>query len=60
VLNEEHFRKRKTMITKRNLIQICLLGAVLLQAATSGAQLIVTNVAAGDDHSLLIKSDGSL
>ena len=48
------------MKIRRNLIQICLLVAVLLQAATSGAQLIVTNIAAGDDHSLFLKSDGSL
>ena len=48
------------MKTKRNLIQICLLGVVLLQAATSGAQLIVTNIAAGFDDSLFLKSDGSL
>ena len=49
------------MIVKTNQIffQICLLGAVLLQAATSGAQ-IVTNIVAGDDHSLFLKSDGSL
>jgi hypothetical protein len=37
-----------------------VLGAVLLQAATSHAQLTVTNIAAGGYHSLFIKSDGSL
>ena len=47
------------MKTKRNLIQICLLCAVLLQAVTSGAQP-VTKVAAGGEHSLFLKSDGSL
>lgn len=47
------------MKTKGNLIQICLLGAMLLQAATSGAQP-VTKIAAGDSHSLFLKSDGSL
>jgi len=47
------------MKTKRNLIQICLLGAMLLQAATSGAQP-VTKIAAGYYHSLFLKSDGSL
>jgi hypothetical protein len=36
----------KTMKTKRNLIQICLLCAVLFQAAASGAQT-VTKIAAG-------------
>src|SRR5664279_1457288 len=50
----------KTMNTKRNLIQICLLCAALSQALTSHAQLTVTNIAAGAYHSLFIKSDGSL
>jgi alpha-tubulin suppressor-like RCC1 family protein len=49
----------KTMKTTRNLIHICLLGAVLLQALTSGAQT-VTKIAAGQYHSLFLKSDGSL
>jgi alpha-tubulin suppressor-like RCC1 family protein len=40
-------------------MQICLLAAVLLQAASSGAQP-VTKVAAGNFHSLFLKSDGSL
>jgi alpha-tubulin suppressor-like RCC1 family protein len=48
------------MKTKRNLIQICLLGAVLSLAVTTRAALTVTNIAAGDYHSLFIKSDGSL
>src|ERR1035441_4770459 len=47
------------MKTKRNLIQLCLLGAVVLQAATSGAQP-VTKIAVGEEHSLFLKSDGSL
>jgi alpha-tubulin suppressor-like RCC1 family protein len=47
------------MNTKRNLIQICLLCAALSPALTSGAQT-VTKIAAGDMHSLFLKSDGSL
>src|ERR1039458_7877741 len=31
------------MKTKCNLLQLCLLGAVLLQAATSGAQPVITS-----------------
>ena len=49
----------KPMKTKRILIQIWLLCAAMLQAATSGAQP-VTKVAAGGVHSLFLKSDGSL
>src|ERR1039457_56456 len=49
----------KTINTKRNLIQICLLCAALSQALTSGAQT-VTKIAAGDMHSLFLRSDGSL
>jgi len=37
----------------------CLLCAALLQAVNIGAQS-VTKIAAGDDHSLFLKSDGSL
>ena len=48
-----------TMKTGPNLIQTCLLVAMLLQATTSGAQP-VTKVAAGGWHSLFFKSDGSL
>jgi hypothetical protein len=44
---------------KRNLVQIFLLCAVLLQVLTSEAQP-VTKVATGADHSLFLKSDGSL
>jgi alpha-tubulin suppressor-like RCC1 family protein len=51
--------KRTTMNAKRNLIQICLLCAMLFQAAASGGQT-VTNIAAGFDDSLFLKSDGSL
>jgi alpha-tubulin suppressor-like RCC1 family protein len=47
------------MKTRRNLIQIWLLCAAVLPAATSGAQT-VTKVAAGESHSLFLKSDGSL
>jgi len=47
------------MKIKRSVIQICLLGVVLLQAATSVAQP-VTKVAAGTYYSLFLKSDGSL
>src|SRR5208282_3867133 len=48
------------MKTKLNLIQISLLCAVVLvQAVTSGAQP-VTTAAAGEWHSLFLKSDGSL
>ncbi|MGA3284872.1 MAG: hypothetical protein ABSD57_10505 [Verrucomicrobiota bacterium] len=47
------------MKTKRSLIQICLLCAAMLQAVTSGAQP-VTKVAAGLDHNVFLKSDGSL
>jgi len=43
----------------RNLIQIWLLCAVMLQALTSGAQP-VTQIAAGNSYSLFLKSDGSL
>ena len=41
------------------LLQFCVLGAVLLQAATSEAQP-VTKIAAGGGHSLFLKSGGSL
>jgi alpha-tubulin suppressor-like RCC1 family protein len=47
------------MKAKRNLIQIWLLCAAMLQALTSGAQP-VTKIACGDGHSLFLKSDGSL
>jgi alpha-tubulin suppressor-like RCC1 family protein len=48
------------MKTKRNLIPICLLVAVLLPALTAPAQVTVTQIAAGGQHTLFIKSDGSL
>jgi alpha-tubulin suppressor-like RCC1 family protein len=51
--------KTKTVRTKRNLIQVCLLSAALLQAATSGAQP-VTKIAAGGSQSFFLKSGGSL
>ena len=51
--------KTNTLNTKRNLIQLCLLSAALLQAAISGAQP-VTKIAAGGDHSLYLKGGGSL
>jgi alpha-tubulin suppressor-like RCC1 family protein len=47
------------MKTNRNLIQIYLLGAMLLQAATIGAQP-VTKIAAGGSQSFFLKSGGSL
>ena len=49
------------MIMKTNqiLFQICLLGAVLLQVASSKAQPL-TNIAGGEYHSLFLKSGGSL
>jgi alpha-tubulin suppressor-like RCC1 family protein len=47
------------MNAKRNLFQVCLLGVMLLQTLTSGAQT-VTNIAAGSFHSLFLKNDGSL
>jgi len=47
------------MKPRRNLIQICLLCVLMLQAFTSGAQP-VTKVAGGQWHSLFLKSDGSL
>ena len=47
------------MKIKMNLIRICLLCAVLLQATTSGAQP-VTKICGGEYHSLFLKSDGSL
>ena len=48
------------MKTKRNLIPLCLLAAVLLPAFTSLAQPAVTRISAGFEHSLFLKSDGSL
>jgi alpha-tubulin suppressor-like RCC1 family protein len=47
------------MKIKGNLLQLCLLGAVLLQALSSDAQP-VTKVTASKGHSLFLKSDGSL
>ena len=47
------------MKTNRNLTRFCLLCAAMLQVVTSGAQP-VTKIAAGDVHSLFLKSDGSL
>jgi alpha-tubulin suppressor-like RCC1 family protein len=51
--------KTKTVMTKQNLIQVCLLSAALLQAATSGAQP-VTKIAGGGSQSFFLKSGGSL
>ncbi len=50
---------KDTKIMKRNLISICLLSVVLLQAATIGAQP-VTKIAAGGSQSFFLKSGGSL
>ncbi len=47
------------MKTNRNPIDVCLLCAALLTAATSGAQP-VAQVAGGATNSLFLKSDGSL
>ena len=47
------------MKTKRNFFQTGLLCAVVLHTFTSGAQT-VTKIAAGGNHSLFLKSDGSL
>ena len=47
------------MQSRRNLIQISLLWVSMLQAVTSTAQP-VTKIAAGAEHSLFLKSDGSL
>ncbi len=47
------------MKIKRSLVQICLLGVVLSQAISGGAQT-VTNISAGFYHSLFLKSNGSL
>lgn len=47
------------MKTNRQLLRRCLLGAVLLHAATSNAQP-VTNIAAGGSQSFFIKTGGSL
>ena len=47
------------MKTPQTLKIACLLCAAMLQAVTSGAQP-VTTVAAGGEHSLFLKSDGSL
>jgi alpha-tubulin suppressor-like RCC1 family protein len=47
------------MKTKQNLIQTCLVAALLLPAGTSSAQL-VTKIAAGGYHSFFLKSGGSL
>jgi alpha-tubulin suppressor-like RCC1 family protein len=51
--------RRKIMRTKRNLFQIWLLYAAMVQAVSSNAQP-VTRIAAGDAASLFLKSDGSL
>jgi hypothetical protein len=48
------------MKTKLNLIRLALLGAMLLSALPSRAATTVTKIAAGYEHSLFIKSDGSL
>ena len=47
------------MKTKQNLIQTCLVAALLLPAGTSSAQP-VTKIAAGGYHSFFLKSGGSL
>lgn len=52
-------RIRNTMKTKPRLIRICLLYAAIFQAVTAIAQPVI-KVAAGYDHTLFLKSDGSL
>src|ERR1035441_3123839 len=47
------------MKTPQTLKIACLLCVIVLQAVTSGGQT-VAKVAAGSDHSLFLKSDGSL
>jgi hypothetical protein len=47
------------MKIKKGAVQICLLVAVLLQAFNSAAQP-ATTIATGGNHSLFLKSDGSL
>jgi len=48
------------MKANQSVSQICLLGLALLPAFTSRAQPVVTKVAAGQNDTLFIKSDGSL
>ena len=49
------------MKTKRNLIQICLIGAIFLQITLLKAQPVVGIAQSQEDwHSLFIKNDGSL
>ena len=50
----------KIVSTKRNQMQLCLLGVALLHAAVGAAQTTVTRISAGFSYSLFIKSDGSL
>ena len=47
------------MQARRNLVPICMLCVAMLQVFASGAQT-VTQIAAGNAHSLFLKSDGSL
>jgi alpha-tubulin suppressor-like RCC1 family protein len=53
------FNQANTMNIKRRFVQTCFLCALQLQVLTIGAQT-VTKVAAGFDHSVFLKSDGSL
>jgi len=48
------------MKTNLNLAQICLLAMALWQTPITQAQPIVTRIAAGQEFSVLLKSDGSL
>jgi alpha-tubulin suppressor-like RCC1 family protein len=51
------------MKTKRNLMQLCLLGVALLNAFSGRAQTVtkvVTKVVAGENDTFFLKSDGSL
>jgi alpha-tubulin suppressor-like RCC1 family protein len=48
------------MKSKSNLIQSYSLAAAILHAAACGAQTTVTHIATGFNHTLFVKSDGSL
>jgi alpha-tubulin suppressor-like RCC1 family protein len=50
----------ESMKIQKNLIQTCPLMLALLCALTAGAQPVVTQIAAGGNHSLFLKTDGSL
>jgi len=47
------------MKTLASLFPVCLIGMVFLQAISTDAQPVI-RIAAGDNHSLFLKRDGSL